>query len=823
MRSKQVEEMLVPSKERPASPAPTFQSSPTTGMRQGGRGLMGTRVTSRASIQPASTFPSVPMRMLNMVSELFDDRNTEWEVCGVRGSSRQVILQEKNVNEVGFPPVRYPTGINLSTKVYAPCNHPFEPDFGWCRGNHQCHHCQCGCNGDRGNCKDSQQRGHMYSHNLVDAIKCTCTGTIASKLNLMKAMDGEDPLVTDTLTRARKEFLYPVIARMADDSLRAAVLELRYKHAEMYPKHDPEQPLQIAISGDARWNTPWGHKALDCTVYIQMWLIAPNGTPVKLVRRTALALTYHRDGPGKFKRTFANSNEKAVHTHAGACDPLGLGAAVFLLTTEYGFDVVRVLHDRDGSGMKEVRRVKAHVMVTYPFLNLQACVCGGAHFIERAPKNNTERANCVAGLYRVYCINGGGEGGCFGCCEWNCIRHWKVNMRKAIGKTRKRLMGVNKKAHDAHQKSVLSIEKKNSKINVSNEERRISEKTPLPLISLPPPFVYPYPALDQLGCNQKDHELWKSPLKIGKYFTKIYDIALIIADGDLDRAVELMPCVLQHVYGDHLESNPICRNHVCLQEGYQQSMTITDPATRVVLEDMIRRYGSPKNLSCIIQRLDTNHIEHLNSITRDLLAKVWYSHDTTVYDIVSKCVVLFDNEGGWVFLRHLFESLGLEVTAEFSNYLSQLEAVAGRNMTRKNSDSGKRARTKNRIGRQGQTAEVYKKDWAKDSSLKPGVGHPVVVPSTSDTDGSDDEDDERLDPNVVEHTVSNGHVEEARGEEEGGVTFLHLIHDLSYNSNKGGSELDIHEAGHSSKRSSSSSSSSRFPRRANTGGWHRLK
>ena len=48
-------------------------------------------------------------------------------------------------------------------------------------------------------------------------------------------------------------------------------------------------------------------------------------------------------------------------------------------------------------------------------------------------------------------------------------------MRKAIGKTRKRLMGVNKKAHDAHQKSVLSIEKKNSK-NVKRRELRIAAR-----------------------------------------------------------------------------------------------------------------------------------------------------------------------------------------------------------------------------------------------------------------------------------------------------------------------------------------------------------
>ena len=833
MRSKQVEEKLMPSKKRAASPAPTRgltsnADSPTTGMRQGGRSLIGSPVTSRSSIQSASTFPSVPMRMVNEVAELFDDRQTEWEICDIHGSSRQVVLQEKIVNELGFPPMRYPTGIELSTKIFTPCNHPYEPEFGWCKGNHQCHHCQCGCNRNRGDCATSQQRGYMYSHNLVDAIKCTCTGTIASKLNLIKVMDGEESMVTDTLDRARREFLYPVIARMADDSLQAAVLELRIKHAMMYPNHDPEQPLPIAFSGDARWNTPWGHKALDCTVYIQIWLIAPDGTLVKLVRRTALALTYHRNGPGKFKRTFVNSNEKAVHSHAGACDPIGLGAAVYILSTEYGFDVVRVLHDRDGSGMKEVRRVKAYVRKQFPFLNLQACVCGGEHFIERAPKNNTERADtqCVGGLYRVHCVEGGGEGGCYGACEWNCIRHWKVNMRKAIGKSRARLMGLNKKAHDAHQKRVLDIEKKNSKIMTRNEERRKKNKDPLPLAATIPPLEYPYPALDQLGCSQKSHELWKSPLKIGKYFTKIYDIALILADGNLDRAVQLMPFVLQHVYGDHSKSNPICRNHVCLQKEYQQSMIITNAATRVVLDDVIRRYGSRKNLSCIIQRLDTNHIEHLNSITRDLLAKVWYSHDTTVYDCVCKCVVLFDNEGGWVFLRLLFESLGLEVTAELSNYLSQLEAVAGRNMTRKNSDSGKRARTENRVGRQEQTADRYQKDWKRDPSLRPGVGHAVVVPSTSDTDISDDEDDERLDPNVVEHTVSNGHaeqaVEEAKGEEEEDVTFVHYIHDLSYCSNKGGRELDIHKAGHSSSSSSSSSSSTR-PQRSNTGGWHRLR
>ena len=60
-------------------------------------------------------------------------------------------------------------------------------------------------------------------------------------------MDGEESMVTDTLDRARREFLYPVIARMADDSLQAAVLELRIKHAMMYPTMIQSSRCQLRL------------------------------------------------------------------------------------------------------------------------------------------------------------------------------------------------------------------------------------------------------------------------------------------------------------------------------------------------------------------------------------------------------------------------------------------------------------------------------------------------------------------------------------------------------------------------------------------------
>jgi hypothetical protein len=364
-----------PHKKHRFSPSPRFAATPTSGMRQDGRGLAGSPETSRKSDQPASAIPTISKAKFNEVANVMSDRHWKWEITDVKGSGRQVYVREKIVSADGFPTVlagpSYDTGIHLSSKIYTPCNHLKEPDYDWCKGDSSCHHCQCGCNGNWGDCGTPTKRSYMWSHNVIDAVKCTCTGIEAAQLNTSKTMDGLPPMTPDTLANARRNFVAPIVSRLANESLESAVLELRSKHREMYPDWDAAKPIPLAMSGDARWNTVWGHKALDCTVYIQLLLFDPKGAPVKLSRRTAFALTYHRNGPGKYERTFIDPTEKAVHTNAGACDPLGLGAAAFILMTEYGFDVVRVLHDRDGSGMSEVRRVKAYTMQSYRHLKLE--------------------------------------------------------------------------------------------------------------------------------------------------------------------------------------------------------------------------------------------------------------------------------------------------------------------------------------------------------------------------------------------------------------------------------------------------------------------
>ena len=219
-----------PHKKPRRSPSPRFAATPTSGMRQDGRGLAGSPETSRKSNQPASAIPTISKAKFNEVANVMSDRHWKWEITDVKGSGREVYVREKIVSADGFPTVlagpSYDTGIHLSSKIYTPCNHLKEPDYDWCKGDSSCHHCQCGCNGNWGDCGTPTERSYMWSHNVIDAVKCTCTGIEAAQLNTSKTMDGLPPMTPDTLANARRNFVAPIVSRLANESLESAVLEL---------------------------------------------------------------------------------------------------------------------------------------------------------------------------------------------------------------------------------------------------------------------------------------------------------------------------------------------------------------------------------------------------------------------------------------------------------------------------------------------------------------------------------------------------------------------------------------------------------------------
>jgi len=159
------------------------------------------------------------------------------------------------------------------------------------------------------------------------------------------------------------------------------------------------------------------------------------------------------------------------------------------------------------------------------------------------------------------------------------------------------------------------------------------------------------------------------------------------------------------------------------------------------------------------------------------------------------------------------EALGLTVTPELSNYLTQLEQIAHRDYDRKCSNEAKALRTTGLRGRMEQKAARYKKDWITDPSLKPGAGFGQAPP----TIGTDDEDDDDEEEDGGGDDDAQSLVQGLRG---GEVVFeMEMV--LGYDENKKGRELDVHEPGtrnNSSSSSRSSSSSSTRPTRKK-GGW----
>ena len=308
----------------------------------------------------------------------------------------------------------------------------------------------------------------------------------------------------------------------------------------------------------------------------------------------------------------------------------------------------------------------------------------------------------------------------------------------------------------------------------------------------------PYPMLDKLS---KEHELFKSALAIGKYVAKIYDQGLIIANRSLNVCVNLQEDIFLHITNKHSNDNKICKHYgKCLEENYQQSVDLTNPATVAVIKDVLSRMGRKKELISVLQRMDTNWIEHLNSLTIQLLPKNWFSHNTTVYKIVAMCVLLFDNEGGWIFITKILEKLGIQVTHELSNYLTQLDGMAGNNMERKNSNTGKKARTNSHMGRREQVVENYKKEWKTGTKIQPGAARNLKYPSENEDDEDKDESAAAVEEVVEEEVVEE---EDEAGEDDSFLNYLENA-DLTYNTNKCKIEIGIDSIASSSSSSSSS-------------------
>ena len=461
-----------------------------------------------------------------------------------------------------------------------------------------------------------------------------------------------------------------------------------------------------------------------------------------LTRRFCFAGTYHRETPGSVDRHFADDDE-VQSIHAGGMDPLGFGWAAYELMVTHGFDVVQVLHDKDASALKEVQRVKHSVRTQRPELNLSECSCGGSNFKNKATSSlsNAEKVEVEEhpdwnGVHYQFCqeCDDGSAGYCHGCTDINCIRHGKVNLRKGIAKARTRLININ-----------LKIKKKNADAQKKFDEKKKKKKEGDPELVAPTAVPLTYPELE--GLNQSKHELWKNALQIGKYVARLWDQSLIWADGDVDIAEMYQEYIDQHMTGNH--NNEMCKRYAkCQEEDYEQTMVLTDPATLVVVRDVLKRWGMRKNLLRYVNRMDTNALESVNSLTIRLLQKITFSQNSCLYQCVAKFVLIHSNEGGWVSIRLVCEALGLHVTPALSNYLTRLEQIAEKKMATKNGTSGKTQRNELRNRRQSQVAATYLKGIEEGKLRPPGAARSWGGSSTSsplvimDSDRESGEEDE---------------------------------------------------------------------------------
>ena len=529
---------------------------------------------------------------------------------------------------------------------------------------------------------------------------------------------------------------------------------------------------------------------------------------MSLSRRFVFAGTYHRESPGEKNRKIVADDEKTQHIHAGALDPIGFGWAAYELMLNYGFDIVAILHDKDASALKEVRRVKQALIQTHPELKLSTCVCNGDHFETTAPSSLTKNQKKEItehpewnGEHFTFCSqnNDGMKGSCHTCEDFHCIRHGKVNFRKAIPKTLKRLMGENAKvrkknasAKAKHEKAAKKKATNSSSSSSSTAGTEQEEAVEPPLVELP----IPYPELE--GLNKKTHELYTRGLAIGRYVASIWDQVLIFADGNVELVHDMQPEILRHITNQH-DGNRLCTHYgKCQEPGYAQTMVISDEATLVVVKDVLRRWGMKKTLKSYANRFDTNALESLNFITINFLAKLKFSQNTTLYSCVAKFMLLYANEGGAPALRHVMEALDLDITCELSNYLTLLETKSKADMTRKTSESGRARRVQLREERKEQTADKYRKDISAGTHQRPGAAIEWQEPQPEvnlDVDMTAEENEEEMDAgtsaSVEVESMMDDEEAQKKGESVAEVEFM--FETMNYCNKKNKREMGIND------------------------------
>ena len=295
-------------------------------------------------------------------------------------------------------------------------------------------------------------------------------------------------------------------------------------------------------------------------------------------------------------------------------------ACKFLL--RHGLDVVLITHDKDASGTIEVRRAKGEHMDAEPDTGFRRCVCEGRNFFAKKSglrKAEKELKDPSTGKYVRYCqgtpICNHKAGSyecdkpcpayCGGVEQQHCIRHGKVNLRKAMMSQLDAAYRKNKK----RLKGLAEAVKYDSK-------QKISEAA--------------------------------------NYVAKVWGDSIEKSDETLEVALTKLASASRHLRGDHTDQGPysVCKDKSCYTdpENYKQTFVFQDNVAKEALENVERVWFDQSVVAGYVDAQTTNACEAINFVFLMFFPKMRYSHDTTAYKCASMCTLLYANEGGWVFV-----------------------------------------------------------------------------------------------------------------------------------------------------------------------------
>ena len=234
------------------APKTTHGSFGTTDMgHDAAQKAKGVKASSKKSTQAATSLPPIPVEKFNELVESLNEPGYKWQISDVKGPARTIYITDLN------DPLRkeYPTEVDLSYKLYVPCCKR-EFDVGRCKGDTQCHHCQCGCGFGLGECDIATPRTFAYSHNVMEAVMKTCTGASSEAVNRISSLSGEEQSDSENISNIREKFLFPILTDLAIVSVECAVLEAKIKYKQLYPLWNGIDPIPIAFAADGRWPKP---------------------------------------------------------------------------------------------------------------------------------------------------------------------------------------------------------------------------------------------------------------------------------------------------------------------------------------------------------------------------------------------------------------------------------------------------------------------------------------------------------------------------------------------------------------------------------------